>query len=123
MIASMTLIHEITGPMTGSALSPFLRESRSDLVRHPEGEVRPVPAPWINFILPLERGRSTSQMIQPTLCQWESDFVPRTPLGRKLWDIRNRAIAAGIRLLTEDEVLEEVRRRRGEIEDDEKDLY
>jgi hypothetical protein len=44
-------------------------------------------------------------------------------LGRKLLDLRNRAIAAGIRLLTEDEVLEEVRRRRGEIEGDEKDLY
>jgi hypothetical protein len=45
------------------------------------------------------------------------NFVPKTGLGKRLLDLRNRAIASGIRLLSEDEVLEEVRRRRGEIED------
>jgi len=42
-------------------------------------------------------------------------FVPRTPLGKELAYLRNHAIASGMRLLTEDEVLEEVKRRRGEL--------
>jgi hypothetical protein len=41
----------------------------------------------------------------------------------RLATLRTRAIAAGMRLLTEDEVLEEVKRRRGEIEENEADLY
>jgi hypothetical protein len=51
------------------------------------------------------------------------EFMPRTDLGKKLLSLRNQAIARGMRLLTEDEVLEEVKRRRGEIEDGEADLY
>jgi hypothetical protein len=47
------------------------------------------------------------------------EFTPRTPLGKKLTQLRMRAMAAGMRLLSQDEVLEEVRRRRGEVEDDE----
>ena len=50
-------------------------------------------------------------------------FVPRTPLGKRLVVLRRKAIQAGMKLLTEDEVLEEVRRRRGELEDDEANLY
>jgi hypothetical protein len=50
-------------------------------------------------------------------------FVPRTSLGKRLVALRRKAIQAGMKLLTEDEVLEEVRRRRGELEDDEADLY
>ena len=40
-------------------------------------------------------------------------FVPRTDLGRKLLELRKRGIDEGMRLLSQDEVLEEVRRRRG----------
>lgn len=50
-------------------------------------------------------------------------FVPRTPLGRELLSLRRKAIRSGMKLLSADEVLEEVRRRRGELEDDEEDLY
>lgn len=50
-------------------------------------------------------------------------FVPRTPLERRLLALRRHAIETGMKLLTEDEVLNEVRRRRGEIEGDEADLY
>jgi len=39
-----------------------------------------------------------------------------------LASLRRRAVASGMRLLSEDEVLEEVRRRRGELENDEADL-
>ncbi len=43
----------------------------------------------------------------------ESDFLPQTPLGKKLWEIRQRAIAAGLQLLNEDEIEKEVAARRG----------
>jgi hypothetical protein len=43
----------------------------------------------------------------------ESDFVPKTPLAQKLWEIRQRAIAAGLRLLNEDEIEQELAARRG----------
>jgi hypothetical protein len=46
-------------------------------------------------------------------------FIPRSDLGRKILELRKRAIDEGMRLLSEDEVLEEVRRRRGEQDDDE----
>jgi hypothetical protein len=52
-----------------------------------------------------------------------SVFVPRTSLGEKLWNLRTRAIASGLRLLSEDEVLEEVKRRRRELENDETNIY
>jgi len=42
-------------------------------------------------------------------------FTPRTALGMKLMSLRNRAIASGMKLLSEDEILTEVRRRRGEL--------
>ncbi len=43
----------------------------------------------------------------------ESDFVPQTPLAKKLWEIRQRAIATGLRLLNEDEIEVELATRRG----------
>ncbi|MBD2629479.1 hypothetical protein VB713_23410 [Anabaena cylindrica UHCC 0172] len=43
----------------------------------------------------------------------ESDFVPQTPLAQKLWEIRQRAIATGLRLLNEDEIEQELAARRG----------
>lgn len=51
---------------------------------------------------------SNSQTISP-----ESDFVPQTPLGKKLWSIRQRAIASGLQLLNEDEIEQELAARRG----------
>ncbi len=40
-------------------------------------------------------------------------YQPRTDLGRHLETIRQRAIAAGMKLLSLRQVLAEVRRRRG----------
>lgn len=40
-------------------------------------------------------------------------FVPKTVLGKKLLSLRNKAIISGMKLLSEDEVLEEVKHRRG----------
>jgi hypothetical protein len=50
-------------------------------------------------------------------------FTPRTDLGKRLYALRTKAVVSGIRLLSEEEVLDEVKRRRGELEEDEKDLY
>ena len=44
----------------------------------------------------------------------DQEFQPKTDLGRHLWEIRQRAIANGMKLLSQDEVLLEVRNRRGE---------
>jgi hypothetical protein len=52
--------------------------------------------------------KSESKTISP-----ESDFVPQTPLGKKLWEIRQRAMAAGLQLLNEDEIEQELAARRG----------
>lgn len=58
----------------------------------------------------VEQLKSESETTSP-----ESDFVPKTPLAQKLWEIRQRAIAAGLRLLNEDEIALELAARRGGI--------
>jgi hypothetical protein len=42
-----------------------------------------------------------------------SEFQPQTPLGKKLWEIRQRAIVNGMTLLDESEIEQEVIDRRG----------
>lgn len=42
-------------------------------------------------------------------------FIPRTALGLKLMSLRNRAIASGMKLWSENEILTEVKRRREEL--------
>ncbi|MFL6193025.1 MAG: hypothetical protein ACJ75H_02545 [Thermoanaerobaculia bacterium] len=53
---------------------------------------------------------------QPTILSdsLEEEFHPRTPLGRQLWEIRQRIVASGERLLDWDELEREVAERRGE---------
>ena len=43
----------------------------------------------------------------------ESEYVPQTPLAKKLWEIRQRAIASGLQLLSEAEIEQELADRRG----------
>ncbi len=43
----------------------------------------------------------------------QPEFVPQTPLGKKLWEIRQRAIANDMKLLTEEELEQELAERRG----------
>ncbi|NPU98921.1 MAG: hypothetical protein HPY51_17130 [Candidatus Omnitrophica bacterium] len=40
------------------------------------------------------------------------EFVAQTPLGRRLLSLRKKAVAGGMSLLTEEEVLDEVSNRR-----------
>lgn len=83
---------------------------------------RAVP-PWVDFVFPVGKERSTNQTAEGRTTEWVGGFIPRTDLGKRLVALRSKAIAAGMLLLDEDEILEEVRRRRGEIEGDEADLH
>jgi len=78
---------------------------------------------WISFVLPLGLEEGSCQITEVISLGEQKEFVPRTAFGRKLLSLRKRAIASGMQLLSEDEVLEEVRRRRGETNNDEKDVY
>ena len=78
---------------------------------------------WISFELPLGLEEGSCQVTEVISLDEHKKFVPRTALGRKLLSLRKRAIASGMRLLSEDEVLEEVRRRRGETKNDETNVY
>ncbi len=125
MTATMTLTNEISGRMTGSSLFPFPWEDGWPGLedRHREGVPRVTAVPRMVFIHPVEKERSTCQSMKVFLSQWETVFTPRTELGRRLYALRTKAVITGLKLLSEEEVLEEVKRRRGEIENDETDLY
>lgn len=43
----------------------------------------------------------------------QPQFIPQTPLAQKLWEIRQRAIANGMKPLTEAELERELADRRG----------
>ena len=45
-------------------------------------------------------------------------YQPRTELGRRLIELRRAYIESGGKLMTQDEILAEVRQRRGESDDD-----
>ena len=51
--------------------------------------------------------------LKTLLPQNEADFHPKTALGKKLWEIRQRSIAEGTKLLTEPELEQELADRRG----------
>ena len=53
----------------------------------------------------------------------EKDFAPKTELGKKLYALRMQAIASGMKLFSQEEVLEEVKRRRGGAGGHETDLH
>jgi hypothetical protein len=76
---------------------------------------------FVNWAAGMEKG--SWQMTVMTLAKKRDAFAPRTALGAQLLSIRNRAITSGMKLLSEEEVLEEVRRRRGELENGEADIY
>lgn len=50
---------------------------------------------------------------EPNETEPEAKYVPQTPLAKKLWNIRQRAIASGLQLLNEAEIEQELAERRG----------
>ena len=78
-------------------------------------------ATWMSLDSPVAERTSSFQVTLLTFLIEPADmtFTARTALGKKLWMLRQRAIGSGMRLLSEDEVLQEVQRRRGELDSDE----
>ncbi|MDY6832308.1 MAG: hypothetical protein SWC96_10815 [Thermodesulfobacteriota bacterium] len=117
MASSITLINNMSATHTGllSSLSPDVGfESKESTIF--QNNITP---PWIVFVYPVGKERSTYQATEVVSSGLEPDFTPRTALGKTLATLRAKAIATGIQLLSENEVLEEVKRRRGELEADE----
>ncbi len=69
----------------------------------------------LHVVLPLEFPVGAVRItLEPIAMEADQGFHPQTDMGRCLWAIRQKAIASGMRLLSQDEVLAEVRQRRGE---------
>jgi hypothetical protein len=47
-------------------------------------------------------------------------FTPRTPLAKRLWELRQEVLASGVPLLNLDEIRQELQTRRGGVLDKEK---
>jgi len=123
MAATVTLANELLSRISTGVVLPPSYEAWAGLgERRTEVGYRR-PSPWIAFVLPVGREQSTSQATEVIPADWDVEFIPRTALGKTLVTLRTKAIAAGMKLLSEEEVLEEVQRRRGEFEDNETDLY
>jgi hypothetical protein len=60
-------------------------------------------------------GTSQTSMFMHSM-SLKKPFMPRTDLGKKLLELRNKAIAKGMPLLDQDDILLEVQKRRGLIE-------
>lgn len=74
-------------------------------------------------MLPVRKEESSYQITELFLLKGSDAFIPRTAFGEKLLSLRNRAIASGMILLSDDEILEEVKRRRGGLDKDAAYVY
>jgi len=76
----------------------------------------PETASWQgHFFWPVGMEKGSWQITLVNSPGEREEFIPRTALGTKLLSLRNRAVASGMRLLSEDEILDEVAQRRGEF--------
>jgi hypothetical protein len=70
--------------------------------------------PRSSYVIQRHEASSSVSRIEFGLSVAVQEYQPRTPLAKKLLAIRERAIAKGMILLNEEEVLKEVESRRGE---------
>jgi hypothetical protein len=56
----------------------------------------------------------------PTSEKKASPFIPRTPLAKRLWELRQELLASGTPLLNLYEIRQELQARRGGVLDEEK---
>jgi hypothetical protein len=54
----------------------------------------------------------------PTHAKPEPPFELRTPLAKKLWELRQKIIASGVPLLDWDDIEREVQERRGGVREE-----
>jgi hypothetical protein len=57
----------------------------------------------------------TATIVVPAHELSKANFVPKTSFGKRLMALREAALAEGMRLLTTEEIQDEVARRRGEL--------
>lgn len=74
---------------------------------------------WSMLVLPVRKDEGSYQITEVT----PGGFIPQTSFGRELLSLRTRAIASGMTLLSDDEILEEVKNRRSGLGADETHLY
>jgi hypothetical protein len=55
-----------------------------------------------------------------TLDEKAPSFILRTPLAKRLWELRQEVLASGIPLLSLEEIRQELQARRGGVLDEEK---
>ncbi len=71
----------------------------------PKSDLRRIPA--------RNRSRFIREAVQARLSQREAGWQPKTAWGKKLAAMRAAHVASGAKLLTAEEILEEIRARRG----------
>jgi hypothetical protein len=82
MIRTMTVADEISGRMTGSGLFLFGWEEPPSMVDWLRKDgVGKTADPWMAFIAPVEKERSTCQSTKIFASRWETEFTPLTDLG------------------------------------------
>lgn len=130
----MSLVTEITDPLTAArSRTSFLDSPWEDWTsrpRAPEPSETPRATTSLWGMLPPifaigAQSLSTGSTYAVSCIRLVDSTVatpPRTHFGQKLREIRARAIASGMRLLSEDEILEELKKRRGEADDAEADV-
>jgi Arc/MetJ-type ribon-helix-helix transcriptional regulator len=71
----------------------------------PKHDLRRIPA--------RNRSRFIREAVQEKLSKQEPDWKPKTAWAKKLVAMRAAHVASGARLLTPEEIMEEIRKRRG----------
>lgn len=75
------------------------------------------------WLSPALREKSTCHSTEIAPSRWNEPPAPTTSPIERLKALRAKAIAEGMPLLSEDEILEETRQRRGESAEHEENLY
>lgn len=103
-----------TEAMTSTVFSfPYSEKTEKDIKQ--EHTV----TPWTDLIWPIPDEKLSNAITRSTLPDLGKPLISRTVLRRKLLSLRMRAIQHGIKLLSADEVLKEVKLRRGETDEEE----
>lgn len=121
----MTLITQVQGldPQDQVAVLGFYFEALSGSCCGTNEAVYTNRQPGILLKFGVPRWKSASHLTEVNPASYEFEFIPRTAFGKTLAALRFRAIAQGMPLLSQDEVLTEVKRRRGELEVNEANLH
>lgn len=112
----------LTTPMVGERMSYGLVLSSSLLSLFATVGVELASEDWptgleaqqVVVTMPITNIGAASQVFQVNVVFASETWTARTALGRRLLELREQAISKGMKLLTQDEVLDEIRRRRGE---------